>query len=343
MTNPKRKRPSMKDVARLAGVSQTTVSFVVNNTDAGIPAETRERVLAAIKELNYRPNFIARGLRSNRTYTIGFISDEIATTPFAVQIIHGAQDLAWEKGYIILMMNTGGDLEIKEAAFNTMYDRKVDGLVYATMYHREVHPHEMFSEFPTVLLDCFVPDRSLPSVVPDEVQGGRQATAYLLGKGHRRIGFINNLKTVPAKFGRLEGYKQALENYQVPFESELVYDGLDGIPIGGYDGVMHLMGIKNPPTALFCFNDRMAMGAYDALRKLGLSIPDDIAIVGFDNQEMIAADLFPGLTTMALPHYEMGTWAVSYLMEMIEDHEKWQNNPPVQKTLECPLIIRGSA
>ena len=333
----------MKDVARLAGVSQTTVSFVVNETGAGIPDETRARVLAAIKELGYRPNIIARGLRSNRTYTIGFISDEIATTPFAVQIIHGAQDKAWEKGYIILMMNTGGDPEIKEAALNTMYDRKVDGLVYATMYHREVHPHDMLKDLPTVLLDCYVPDRSLPSVVPDEVQGGRQATEYLLGKGHRRIGFINNRKAVPAKFGRLEGYKQALVNYQIPYRDELVYEGIDGIPTGGYDGVMALMSVENPPTALFCFNDRMAMGAYDALRKLGLNIPDDIEIVGFDNQELIAADLYPGLTTMALPHYEMGTWAVSYLLELITSPEKGHSDLPVQKTLECPLIVRGSA
>ncbi len=344
MAESKKSTPTMKDVARLAGLSQTTISFVINNNpDVSIPQETKDRVWAAVAELGYRPNIIARGLRSNRTYTIGFISEQIATTPYAVQIIQGAQDHAWKHGYIILMINTGDTPEMKDAAFNTMYDRKVDGIVYATMYHREVQTYDMLREYPTVLLDCFVEDRSLPSVVPDEVTGGRKATEFLLEQGHHRIGLINNSKPVPAKFGRLEGYRLALSNYGVPFDQNLVFDGLDAIPEGGYTGVMHLMQQEDPPTALFCFNDRMAMGAYDALRKLGLSIPEDIAVVGFDNQELIAADINPGLTTMALPHYEMGQWVVGHLLELIADPKKLQNDQPVQKMLECPLIVRGSA
>jgi LacI family transcriptional regulator len=343
MTEQKKRKPTMKDVARLAGVSQTTVSFVINkNPDVKFPEETKDRVWAAVFELGYRPNIIARGLRSNRTYTIGFISDEIATTPFAVQIIHGTQDRAWEDGYITLMINTGGKAGMKEAALHAMHDRKVDGIIYATMYHREVKAHDMLYELPTVLLDCFVADHSLPSVVPDEVKGGQDATEFLLAKGHRRIGFINNKLPVPAKFGRFEGYKQALSKYQIPFDQNLVFDGIDGVPGGGYTGVMKLMKQKNPPTAFFCFNDRMAMGAYDALRKLGLAIPDDIAIVGFDNQELIAEDLYPGLTTMALPHYKMGQWAVQYLLELIETPEKWNTSPPKQKILKCPIVVRDS-
>jgi len=343
MAESKKRKPTMKDVAKLAGVSQTTVSFVINkNTNASIPEETKERVWAAILELGYRPNIIARGLRSNRTYTIGLISDVVATTPYAVQIIHGAQDQAWENGYIILMINTGGDSEMKEAAINTMHDRKVDGLVYATMKHREVQPHPMLNELPTVLLDCYISDHSLPSVIPDEITGGREATEYLLSKGHRRIGFINNLGPVPARFGRLEGYQQALANYGIPYDDELVFDGRDGIPEGGYTGALHLLQLSKRPTALFCFNDRMAMGAYDAIRKLGLSIPDDVAVVGFDNQELIAADLYPGLTTMALPHYEMGQWAVQYLLKMIDNPNLQNGEPPVQEMLHCPIIIRDS-
>jgi LacI family transcriptional regulator len=333
----------MKDVARLAGVSQTTVSFVINETAAGIPPETRERVWAAVEELGYRPNIIARGLRSNRTYTIGFISDEIVTTPYAVRIIQGAQDQAWENGYIILVISTGGKPNMKEAALHAAYDRKVDGIVYATMYHRQVEPHEIMRELPTVLLDCFIEDHSLPSVVPDEVTGGRMATEYLLRKGHRRIGLINNQKPVPAKFGRLEGYRLALSKYGVPYNENLVYEGIDGIPEGGYEGAKFLLGLETPPTALFCFNDRMAMGAYDAIRKRGLSIPDDVAIVGYDNQELIAADIVPGLTTMELPHYPMGQWAVQHLLELITDPKKLQTKQPLQKVLECPLIERNSA
>jgi LacI family transcriptional regulator len=333
----------MKDVAQLAGVSQTTVSFVINkNPDVSIPDETKNRVWAAILELGYRPNIIARGLRSNRTYTIGFVSDEIATTPFAVQIIHGAQDRAWKDSYLTLMINTGGDPEMKEAALQAMHDRKVDGIVYATMYHREVQMHEMLHELPTVLLDCFVADHSLPSVIPDEVTGGQEAIEYLLSKGHRRIGLINTTETVPAKAGRLEGYRQALIKNKIAFDPNLVFEGSHGIPEGGYTGVIHLMKQRKPPTAFFCFNDRMAMGAYDALRKLGLSIPGDIAVIGFDNQELIAGDLYPGLTTMALPHYEMGEWAVEHLLGLIDNPEKWRDDPPIQRMFHCPIIIRQS-
>ncbi len=186
-------------------------------------------------------------------------------------------------------------------------------------------------------------DHSLPSVVPDERFGGLQATEYLINKGHRRIGLINNEIPVPAKFGRHAGYQEALSIHNIPYDESLVYEGSDGVPSGGYDGAMHLMPIQDPPTALFCFNDRMAMGAYDALRKLNLSIPKDVAVIGFDNQDLIAADLYPGLTTMALPHYEMGQWAVRHLLELIQDPDLLSNGQSLQNKLECPIVERASA
>ena len=334
----------MKDVAKLAGVSQTTVSFVVNKvTDANIAQDTQDRVWDAVKELGYRPNAIARGLRAQRTHTIGFISDEIATTPYAGHTIQGAQDFAWSKNYLLLLINTGGDQNMKQAAFDMLLDRQVDGIVYATMYHREVYPPESIHQIPSVLLDCFVADQSLPSVVPDEVTGGYQATLHLLEKGHQRIGFINNEDPIPATFGRLKGYKQALSQYNFPFDNNLVYISGGG-SFGGYDGTMALMKSPNPPTALFCFNDHTAMGAYDALQKLNLSIPDDVAVMGFDNHELIAKYLYPPLSTMELPHYAMGQWAVSHLMDLIDQHLQGTkpSSTPIQQLQACPLIIRES-
>ena len=343
MSTRKKKRPSMYDVARLAGVSQTTVSLVVNRSDAGISLETQERVWAAVEELGYQLNFLARGLASNQTYTIGLISDQIITTPLAVQMIQGAQDCAWKNEYILLTVNTDGNPEMSDAALKAMYNRHVDGIIYATMYHREVQAHELLYEFPSVLLDCFVPEHSLPSVVPDEVKGGQVATEYLLDKGHRRIGLINFADPIPAKFGRLEGYRQALASYGVPYDENLVIESHIARAEGGYAATKTIMMQENPPTALFCFNDRMAMGAYDALRKLGFSIPDDVAVVGFDNQQLIASELYPKLTTMALPHYEMGQWAVNHLLELIKHPEKEKETQPVQKIFECPIIVRESA
>jgi LacI family transcriptional regulator len=330
----------MQDVADLAGLSRTTVSFVINNVEsANIPQETRDRVWEAVGQLGYRPNAIAQGLRSARTHTIGFISDEVATTPYAGEIIRGAQDRAWEEEKLLLLVNTGHDQAMKRAAVETLLQRQVEGIIYATMYHREVHPPDSVRQVPTVLLDCFVADASLPSIVPDEVNGGRKATEALLERGHRRIGFINDQNPVPAASGRLAGYKQALAACGAPFDESLVVTG-ESIPRGGYDSVMALMQRPNRPTALFCFNDRMAMGAYDALRKLGLAIPQDVAVIGFDNQEIIAAHLYPALTTMELPHYRMGQWAVEELLRLMA-----QEGPAaasVQRKIDCPLILRDS-
>jgi LacI family transcriptional regulator len=334
-------RPSMYDVAERAGVSQTTVSFVVNQVStANIPQETQDRVWAAIEELGYRPNALARGLSSQRTNTIGIISDEIATTPHAGRIIEGAQELAWKHKILLMLINTGRHQEMKRAAVEMMLERRVDGIIYATMYHRPVSPPESLQEVPVVLLDCYAEDRSLPSVVPDEVLGGYTATKHLLEKGHRRIGIINNVDPIPATFGRLEGYKQALAELDLPYDEDLLRTGMSDAN-GGYDCTLELMQSSNPPTALFCFNDHMAMGAYDALRKLNLSIPGDVAVIGFDNQELIAANLHPGLTTMQLPHYEMGQWAVSTLLDQVENPDGHQE-VPVQHTIRCSLVERSS-
>lgn len=331
----------MQDVADLAGVSRTTVSFVLNDVpDNNIPETTQERVWDAVKELDYRPNAIARGLRAQRTHTIGFISDEIATTPHAGRTIQGAQDFAWDNENLILLVNTGGDDDMKESAVNMMLDRRVDGLIYATMYHRECNPPDSIDNVPTVLLDCYVTDRSITSVVPDEETGGYEATRHLLVQGHRRIGFINDSHGVPAAHGRLRGYKRALAEYDLSFEESLVSSGQSN-QFGGHDATMNLFKRSDRPTALFCYNDRMAMGAYDALRKLNLTIPDDVAVVGFDDQEIIAAYLYPPLTTMALPHYEMGKWAVSYLLDLINKPDQ-APQVPVQHIIRCPLVRRSS-
>jgi LacI family transcriptional regulator len=329
----------MYDVARHAGVSQTTVSLVLNDVaNHGIPEETTKRIWAAVKELGYRANALAKGLASNRSNQIGLITDSIATTPYAGKIIEGAQDAAWARGKLLLLVNTQERSDVTEAAIELMLAQQVEGIIYATMYHRSIQLSDIFHAAPMVLLDCYAEDRSLPCVVPDEIAGGRTATEVLLQKGHRRIGFINNATPIPATFGRMEGYKQALAAYGIAYDEALVHTGND-IASGGYDATLALRRVPAPPTGLFCFNDRMAMGAYDALRKLGLRIPEDVSVIGFDNQELIAAHLYPGLSTMALPHYEMGRWAVNYLLEYGPGTAA---NGPARHMLECPYIERGS-
>jgi LacI family transcriptional regulator len=331
---------TMMDVARHAGVSQTTVSFVLNNAEtSNIPDETRKRVLDSIAELGYRPNTLAQGLRMKRSGFFGFITDTIAISPHAGKIFEGAQDVAWENGKSLMLVNTKADTKIEATAVDLLLGSRVEGIIYATMYHRPVTLPAALHNVPTVLLDCFVEDHQLPSVVPDEFGGGYAAVKYLLEKGHRRIGFVNHVENIPAAIGRLEGYKSALHDYGIPFDPELV-SCTEGHTDNGFPCARQLMQNKNRPTALFCFNDRTAMGVYDAIRQLNLKIPEDVAVVGFDNQEIIAAHLYPALTTMELPHYQMGVWAVQKLLEVLSGAEQTQ---PVQHKMACPLIERASA
>lgn len=332
------KRPSMADVARRAGVSQTTVSYVVNNTPhVSLPDETRQRVWAAISELGWRPNAVARSLSQRKSHTIGFLSDEIATLPYAGKIIQGAQAAAWARDTLLLLINTDGDRQLEQRGIELMLERQVDGLIYATMYHRAVSLPPFDPELPLVLLDCFAPDGALPSVVPDEVQGGRTATEALLARGHRRIGYINNHDAIPATSGRLEGYRSALAAAGLPFETQLVRSGRADAA-EGYRCTRELLQLPERPSALVCFKDEMAIGAYEAVKQQGLRIPADVAIVSFDNLEVLAPHLFPPLATMELPHYAMGVWAVNYLL----DHPSPPPGSPAQQRLPYRLIERGS-
>ena len=328
----------MSDVAKLAEVSRTTVSFVLNDvSNANIPAETQARVWAAIEELDYRPNAMAKSLRTSRTNVLGFITDDIETTTFAIDIIKGAQHEALKHDKMLLLVDTEGDPDVEKTVFKMMYEWRVEGIIFATSYHRSVSPTIDLHSLPAVLVDCFSSDGSLPSVIPDEVQGGRLATETLLAEGHRRIGFINGLAHFPASQGRLEGYKLALAASNIPFDEALVRTG-NWWQASGYDQTQALMRLENPPTAIFCGNDFMAMGAYDALRELKLAIPGDVAVIGFDNREIVAAHLHPPLTTIALPYREMGQWAVNYLVRQTDPNRV----TPQHAVLPCPLIVRKS-
>lgn len=341
MSTPIRvERPvTIKDVAKRVGVSPATVSYVLNETTGKqIPEETCERVRRAVRELGYRPNIGARQMRTRRTNLIGIVTDGVATTPFAGAMLKGAQDAARTAGKLLLAMNTDGDPENERKAVETLLEHRVEGTMYATMFHRPVKPPPGLMEGRAVLLDCYVDDRSIASVTPDEVTAGRVATELILERGHRRVGMVNSIDDVPAASGRQRGYQTALQAAGIASDATLVRFAASSAT-SGYEETLALMRRSDRPTALFCFNDGIAMGAYDALREHGLRIPDDVAVVGFDNHEIIAAGLRPGLTTMQLPHYEMGVWAVQYLLD---DGNFDTGGRSVQMKLPCLPVMRGS-
>ena len=331
-------RATIKDVAERSGTSITTVSHVLNEVPGKrVSTETRGRVLRAAQELDYRPNHLAKGLRTQRTQTIGFISDRVLTTPFAGGMISGVQDAAAEAGSLVLLVNSEGDLELGERQVDALLERQVDGIVYATMFHKLIEPPSGLRQTPAVLLDARSTSGTISSVVPDEQTGARIATEELLAAGHRRIGFINNQDDIPARLLRLAGYRDALLAAGIAIDKSHEVDEYPAAH-GGYAGARHLLELRERPTALFCATDWMAMGAYQACHELGLAIPDDVSVVGFDDHELVAGSLRPGLTTMALPHYAMGRWAVQTLLRQVDGRESTVQHA----VLPCPLVRRDS-
>ena len=334
-------KTTIREVAQRAGVSITTVSHVLNeSSDKRVSEPTRQRIRQAADELQYRPNRLAQSLRMQHTHTIGFLSDSIATTPYAGEIIVGAQEAAAAAGSLLLLLSSGGDAELEDRELAALLDRQVDAIVYASMFHRVVSPPQRLAQCNAVLLDARTEQGEFSSVVPDEVGGARAAVEELLAHGHRRIAFINNYEDFPATRGRLTGYRQALEVYGVPFDPALVVVADPSLSEHTYQATLDLLSVAvGRPSALFCFNDRMAMGAYQAVASLGLSVPEDVSIIGFDNQVIIAANLRPGLTTMQLPHYEMGRWAVETLLNRMSNDG---DDPVTHSLLPCPLVRRAS-
>ncbi|SBT39465.1 LacI family DNA-binding transcriptional regulator [Micromonospora auratinigra] len=336
------RKASIRDVAAAAGVSVTTVSHVLNNkSGTRVSPETRERVESAARRLGYAANGLARGLRLQRSQTLGLLSDEIATTPHAGRIILGAQETASARGWLLMLLTTGRDPEVERREIQALARHRVDGVLYATMYHQVVRVPDELRPMPVVLLDASDTDGAYPSVVPDEHSGGAVAVRELLDHGHRRVGFVTNVDDIPATHGRLSGYREALHEVGVPYRPDLVRAEVSDSH-GGHRAARALLDRPDRPTALFCFNDRMAMGAYRAAAELGLRIPDDLSVIGFDNQELIADGLYPGLSTVALPHYEMGVWAVQTMLGLLDDSEETRRSSPARVVMPCPLVRRGS-
>lgn len=324
----------MRDVAKAAGVSIATVSHVVNdNPNARIGDAARERVRRAIKELGYRPNALAKTLGTGSSKFIGLVADAIATTPFAGHIIQGAQDEAWKHGYVLLVTNTDGNEGVEAQAITMLLEHKVHGILYSTWFHRAVKTPAALTETNAVLVGCYSEDGAIPAVVPDEVQGGRAATQLLLDAGHRRIAFINTCHPSPAQSGRLQGYRETLEAAGIEYDPTIVVESSSDQE-GGYEAAMRVL--DHDVTAVFCHNDRVAMGLYDAARDRALKIPDDLAVVGFDDQEVISAHLRPPLTTVALPHYDLGAAGVRLLLGI----DKPGTGSPHLVT--CPPVLRSS-
>lgn len=312
------KRVTLADVARLAGLSPTSASMILNGRpNTRLSQQAHDRVFAAAQALGYRPNVAARGLRTEKTLTIGFISDVVATTRFASGLIRGSLAAAEDAGHVMLVLETGGDPAREAEAVAAVLDRQVDGIIFASMRAREFFVPEIPEGTGVVMLNAT--NASHPrSILPDEYTGGRLAVELLTGAGHREIALLGQNNEVERDLfrsatvaRRVRGIRDAMAERGLAFVSE------ESIwlwePDEGYTATASLLERHPGVGALLCMNNRLAFGAYQALSDAGLRVPDDVSVVSFDNNE-IAAYLRPGLTTVALPHEAMGRRAVEVLL-----------------------------
>ncbi len=303
--------PTMKEVADRAGVSFKSVSRVIND-HPHVTAELRSRVEAAMVELGYAPNAVARTLRSASSPTVGLVIDDSEAFPYASDIIRGAQDAAGELGKVLVITYIDGRTSSRAQVLDHLRQWQVEGVAYASPHHRVVRPNELLPISPLVLVNCAPAEPGPAFAVPAEFEGGYLATRTLIEAGHRRIGFISGPAGFPASRLRREGYLSALADAGLVADPSLECTG-DWWQESGAAATRVLMALRDRPTGIFASNDWMAMGVYDELRSLGLGVPGDVSVVGFDNREVIAAHMRPPLTTVALPYYEMGRWAIEAL------------------------------
>ncbi|RYH08646.1 substrate-binding domain-containing protein [Tropicimonas sp. IMCC6043] len=326
---------SIKDVARAAGVSVSTVSHVVNKTRHVSPGATRA-VEDAVRALGYQPSYLARALKSKRTRTLGMLVTS-STNPFFAELVCGVEEACFQAGYSLILCNAGDQPGRQAAYLQTLMQKRIDGLVVMTIF-RDADFQDALSRLtalPRAVLDPEPTPRAC-TVSDDSRAGGRLAGEAIVARGHVRVGCLTGPVQHRRSQDRLRGFREAMEAAGHGLDPDLIRTG-DLSLGGGYDGTVALLDNAAPPTAVFAFNDLMAMGAYRAVQERGLRIPDDISIVGYDDIELVSF-LTPSLTTIHQPGIGLGLAAAGALIGHLERGEALP-----ERILKQPeLVLRDS-
>jgi LacI family transcriptional regulator len=326
---------TIREVAESAGVSYATVSHVINNTRV-VSQETRERVLAAMAALNYRPNALARSLRQGKTNTIGLVLPDSAN-PFFAEISRSIEDEAFKLGYSVFLCNTELDTQRELFYVDVLSNKQVDGIIFvAAGDQADSLDLLLHRRMPVVMIDRDLPNVEVDAVLTDNQLGGFLATRHLLELGHKRIACIAGPSSITPSAERIIGYRRALEEADLSYDANLILRG-DYHAQSGMEITHFILGMNPRPTAIFALNDLMALGALRAAAEAGYSIPKDLAVVGYDNLE-ISRFTNPPLTTIAQPKKEVGAQAVNLLVDRISR----KGGPPNRLILAPELIIRRS-
>jgi len=326
---------TIKDIANKAEVSYATVSRALNNK-YGVNPKTRSRILQIAKDLNYSPNAIARGLVSSRSYTIGLVLPDV-TNPYFPAVAAGIEACSQERGYSVFLCNTNWERQREDSYIQLLAERRADGVIIAPVGGSI--KEELQSLLPTVFVSNAPRDTVQSSVVIDNIRGGYLATKHLIECGYKTVGFIGVSEHSMADNDRLEGYRRAFNRYGLEPEARYIKFG-DFRQQTGYNIIRTLIADGNYPEAIFAENDVLAIGILHGIKDSGLKVPEDIALIGFDDIAFSSYQEFQ-LSTINQPKEQMGRTAAEILIEKIENSE---NPPPPRRViLEPELIIRSSS
>lgn len=324
----------MIDVAKVANVSSATVSRVLRNPET-VKETTRKKVLDVIQELNYQPNILARNLRRNETNTILVVVPNILNTVFS-GIIEGIEAEAAGNGYRVLLANTNNNVENEFGLIELLKQKQTDGMILFSAKMESQVLLDLSENYPIVLTTAYIDGLKVPTVSIDNISSSRRAVEHLIKLGHTRIAHISGPIEFSSSRDRYKGYQQAMIHNDLEIDSLLVQEG-DFSLESGYNQMMKFLAMENPPSAIFSANDEMAMGVVKAAKEHGIQVPDEIAVVGFDNISF--SSIFePSLTTISQPLYKMGQLSMKLLMQQIK-------GVPLDKTqyiLDSELIVRES-
>lgn len=325
---------SIKEVAEAAGVSTATVSRVLSDNKHVRP-EVRQRVLEAVERLQYRPNLVARSLRAQQTKTLGLIVSDIRN-PFFTSISRAVEDTAYERGYSVLLCNTDEDPEKERIYLQLMRDTNVAGIIISpTQQQNPTFDHQQLG-CPVVVIDRMIKDLDADTILLDNVDSAYRLTEHLIKNGYRRIGALFG-RTTSTGYLRRQGFEQALRAYNLPLEPAYVREVLPRVE-SGHQIALDLLDLPQRPDALLTSNSLTMEGALNAIRERNLTIPDDLALVGFDETPWTSL-VQPAITLIAQPTYEIGQSAAELLLQRLEDPAR----PTRQIILRGTLLVRGSS
>jgi LacI family transcriptional regulator len=332
---------TVHDVARRAGVSASTVSHVLNNTRF-VSDELRERVLTAMRELDYTPNAAARMLMLKRSHMIGLIVSDIRN-PFFASVARGVEDVAQEQGYTLVLCNSDESADRETACLNALEARAIDGVLLASAGVASEHLSRLVrAGYPIVLVDRDLPELGAPAILLDNEGAAYGAVKHLISAGHKRIAMISGRAAISTTTERVAGYRRALQEARIEFDARLLVSGLSTSE-GGAAAADKVLHVDPPPSAIFSGNNLMSIGVLQAIANRRLIVPDDIAMVGFDDFPYPWSDAFrPHLTTVAQPTYELGRRAAEILVARLRA-PKSHSNDVERVTLEGKLMIRESS